>query len=121
MQKGCRRNAIVYSEMQRTQMGCKEDTTKLPKDAGDAKWMQQAYADIFILDARHALWMHHKPHSVFPSRCIMLWICWWEGIATLWIQGMQKGCRKNAIFFNLKCRECKWDAERMHFLSPSPR
>ena len=38
MQKGCRKNAIL----QRMQVAYREDTTNLPKDAGDAKWMQQA-------------------------------------------------------------------------------
>ena len=28
--------------MQRMQVAYREDTTNLPKDAGDAKWMQQA-------------------------------------------------------------------------------
>ena len=42
MQKGWRKNAILHPEMQRMQVACREDTTNLPKDAGDAKWLQQA-------------------------------------------------------------------------------
>ena len=61
MQKGCRKTAILFHVMQ---IGCREDTTYfyiiiyVPKDAGDAIWMEQVCRQfhteckVCIVDAR---------------------------------------------------------------------
>ena len=92
---GCKRDAVMMQFFTLGCRGCKEDTQKLPKDVGDAKWMLQACRHFHtgckacIGDARQT-----ASFSFHPAVSWALWICWWLKMDDFrhWMQGMPEWC-----------------------------